>query len=131
MARVARRTRTGRRFFVALAALALMLQILVPPGFMVSDGPSHAIVICTGHGPITSPLDDHGRPAKSPKDKSDHACPFAGHGGTPLSLSQQPVERIVMVSHVARAPGPVADLAPGRGLAAPPPPSQGPPQVSI
>ena len=131
MARVAQRWGVGRRLFVALSVLALMVQVLVPPGFMVSAGPSHAMVICTGHGPMTASLDDHGRPAKSPKDKSDHGCPFARHGGTPLSLSPQSVERVVVVWRPEGTRGPVADLAPGRGLAAPPPPSQGPPQVSI
>jgi len=131
MAGMARRSNIGRRVFLALAVLALAFQVLVPPGFMVSDGPSHAIVICTGHGSVTASLDDHGRPAKSPKDNSDHACPFAGHGGTPLLLSPQSVERAIVVPPLDGAVGPVADLAPGRGLAAPPPPSQGPPQVSI
>ena len=131
MARVVRRSFGERRFFVALAVLAFMLQVLVPPGFMVSGGASHAVVICTGHGPLTASIDDHGRPAKSPDNKSNHACPFAGHGGTPLSLSPQSVERIVVARHLAEGPGPVADLAPGRGLAAPPPPSHGPPQALI
>lgn len=116
---------------VALALIALALQILVPPGFMVSSGPTPTVVICTGHGSISGPLDDHGQQNKTPKDKSDHACPFAGHGGAPLAPSLQSAAIGLSVVDVARPTGKLADLAPGRGLAAPPPPSHAPPQHSI
>ena len=42
-----------RGAFLALAALALALQVLVPQGFMLSGAPGRtALVICTGHGPV-------------------------------------------------------------------------------
>jgi hypothetical protein len=107
--------------------LALTVQVLVPQGFMVArQGERPAIVICTGHGPVLSRDDLGGHPAKSPKAKPDMACGFAGHGlglmagATPLLASA-----IAWSPPVVAAPN--ADLAPGRGLAAPPPPSQGPP----
>ena len=107
-----------------MALLALILHVLTPPGFMLTARPAGpAIVICTGHGSWTVPS-----PAKAPIKTShaDGACAFAGHG---VASAPPPV---AAVSSAAHAPAPVAslaiaDLAPGRGLAAPPPPSQGPP----
>jgi hypothetical protein len=104
--------------------LALAAQVLVPQGFMVArQGERPAIVICTGHGPVLSRDDLGGHPAKA---KPDLACGFAGHG---LGLAATPP--LLVATGVAWAsPLPLAlgaDLAPGRGLAAPPPPSQGPP----
>jgi hypothetical protein len=107
--------------------LALLVQVLVPQGFMVArQGGLPAVVICTGHGPVLSRDDLGGHPAKSPKAKPDMVCGFAGHG---LGLAATPP---LMVSKAMAWSAPVliaasADLTPGRGLAAPPPPSQGPP----
>jgi hypothetical protein len=113
---------------VWLAALALVLQIVVPPGFMAARTASGApaVVICTGHGPLKG-LDD--TPAK-PERGGDHLCVFAGHAAAPppptsLALTETRVERVEAPVLVAR------DLQPGRGLAAPPPPSRGPPALSI
>jgi hypothetical protein len=107
--------------------LALLAQVLAPQGFMVArQGGLPAIVICTGHGPVLSRDDLGGHPAKSPNAKPDMVCGFAGHG---LGLAASPP---LMVARAMAWSPPVlvassADLAPGRGLAAPPPPSQGPP----
>ncbi len=108
-----------------LALAALWVQVLVPQGFMVasaSNGP--ALVICTGHGPLQAP--DHS--GKAPKPTSDAPCVFAAHGAvsaTPLPVFLlAPIDApaaIVAQSFVRQSPG--------RGLAAPPPPSQGPPQL--
>jgi hypothetical protein len=129
MTRAKFRTADGRRWSIALAALALIMQVLVPQGFMISGGGSGApsLVICTGHGPLFSPS-DHGQPAKAPKSKPDMPCGFAGHGVTttppaPLAAAATPVETTPAV--VARA----FDMAPGLGLAAPPPQSHAPPIV--
>lgn len=119
--------RWKRRLGALLALLALAVGAIAPPGFMVANGRGGpAIVICTGHGPASLP---------GQTDRSNHraghdgACAFAGHGVT----STPPV-----VAQIAAAPfappldarSTFADLAPGRGLAAPPPPSQGPPELS-
>jgi hypothetical protein len=104
--------------------LALTVQILIPQGFMAArQGDRPAIVICTGHGPVLGRGDLGGHPAKA---KPEMACGFAGHG---LGLAASPP--LMLAEAMAWSP-PVltassADLAPGRGLAAPPPPSQGPP----
>ena len=119
-----------RAGFAVLAMLALFLQLAVPQGFMLARaGGQPAIVICTGHGPLLAAADDHGGPAKAPKPKSDGTCAFAGHGATPteaplLTLAAVRFERIAALAAPRLSP------TPGRGLAAPPPPSQGPPAVS-
>jgi hypothetical protein len=116
---------SGRRGFLILALLALCLQILIPSGFMVaSSDTGPALVICTGHGPLT--LDDHGQPGKAPSSKADMPCLFAGHGTTAAAPS---VARIspptaIVVARVAQA---IRWVRPGHGLAAPPPPSHAPP----
>lgn len=122
---------TARRWFIALAALALMVQVLIPQGYMVSADPAaRGLVICTGHGPLLS-LDDHGHPAKAPgKSGADSVCGFAAHaaGAPPPSLAA-----LIPVAFEpqAVAAAPRLDLVPGRGLAAPPPPSHAPPSRVI
>ena len=118
-----------------MAALALLVQIVVPRGFMLSlsggvNGPGFGaptLVICTGHGPLL--VDAHGKPAHAPgKSGSDAPCGFAGHGAG----AEPPVALALAASPAQMAHAVVLktfDLAPGLGLAAPPPPSQGPPEV--
>jgi hypothetical protein len=107
--------------------LALFVQGLAPPGFMVARvGDSAAIVICSGHGPALSLADRTGHPGKAPKSGSDAPCAFAGHAVTAAPPLAAPIAAPFAGDH------PPAllirlSLAPGRGLAAPPPPSQGPP----
>jgi hypothetical protein len=120
-------TRIERGVAAFVAVLLLAVQLAIPPGFMVArgaDGPS--LVICTGHGPMMAHQDAPAAPGKAPHSKSGPACPFAGHGGAPLApptfiptvTSYEAVETAVTLG---------VDLAPGRGLAAPPPPSHAPP----
>ncbi len=118
-----------RGALVVLAFLALALRILVPPGMM--PGPTGhgtvALVICTGHGPVSAP-----GPARTPTHHSgsEAPCAFAGHaavaGPALIALLGEPIERSPPVPAHAN-PG----VAPGLGLAAPPPPSQAPPRASV
>jgi hypothetical protein len=116
---------TGRRWVFALAALALLLQVLAPQGFMLSgQASSPGLVICTGHGPLLSHT-GHGKPDKAPKS-ADGSCVFAVHGAAagppaPVLVAAAPY------TFAAAASLPTFDAAPGRGLAAPPPPSHAPP----
>ncbi len=65
-----------------LATLAFLVQLAAPQGFMLaSANGAPSIVICTGHGPLLAPGDDHGLPDKGRKQTG--ACAFAGHGGAP------------------------------------------------
>jgi hypothetical protein len=110
---------------MALAALALMLQVMVPQGFMLGgSAAAPGLVICTGHGPLLGHAGQE-RQGKAPKT-ADAACPFAVHGGSAAPpatalLAEAPFRFAV------QADLPAFDLAPGLGLAAPPPPSQAPP----
>jgi hypothetical protein len=119
----------GRRWFIALAALALWVQVLVPQGYMVSpDQAAPGLVICTGHGAFTLPGHEH--PGKAPKSSPDTPCAFAAHGGlagppTPIRVAGAPLKPELAII------APLYDVAPGRGLVAPPPPSQAPPSPLI
>ena len=88
---------------------------------MVAPGQSAGLVICTGHGPLT----DHTQPG-APTTSHDGVCVFASHG---VALATPNFERLPAQVSVKREPMVVAttEQTPGRGLAAPPPPSQGPP----
>lgn len=115
----------GWRWFIALAVLALFLQVLVPPGYMVSaDQGQPSLVICTGHGPLAVSKQDH--PGKPAKPTPDAPCAFAAHGS---ASAPPPIAPAVPVAFDQPVPSIVVrfDLSPGRGLAAPPPPSHGPP----
>ena len=105
----------GRRIFAVLASLALLLQV-------------RGLVVCTGHGPlVVSP--QPGKPAKAPRSTTPGPCVFAAHAATP-----PPIATLVPTAEPnagSGASGAVFDLAPGCGLAAPPPPSQAPPLTSI
>ena len=120
----------GRRLFAALASLALLIQLLAPPGFMVSSDPAvRGLVVCTGHGPlIVSP--PPGKPAKTPNSTAPGLCVFAAQGiSTP-----PPLAMLIPTSGLSperTVPAAVFDVAPSRGLAALPPPSQAPPPISI
>ena len=121
----------ARPWVVGLAVLALFVQILAPPGFMVGrQGDHFAIVICTGHGPASALSDLTGHPGKAPQTQHNAPCVFAGHaiGAAPplMALIARPIAIATLSAPVARF-----DLTPGRGLAAPPPPSQGPPPLAL
>lgn len=121
------RRRLPNRAITALAFLALTFAILVPPGFMpTSDASGHglAIVICTGHGPLQlDPSTDHKVPPG--KSKAGAACPFAANVTPPLPPAVAVGVQPAPFGFVASAA--ISYQAPGRGLAAPPPPSTGPP----
>jgi hypothetical protein len=109
--------------------LALLVQVLVPQGFMVArQGDRPAIVVCSGHGPVMSGADMGGHHAKSPKSKPDMVCGFVGHG-VGLALSMAPPAGAPTQWSAPDLIATNADLAPGRGLAAPPPPSHAPPST--
>ena len=108
-----------------LALLALCIQVLIPPGFMVRSGADTAsLVICTGH---TSPvaLDPH-HPGKTSKSDNNAPCLFAGHGlaaAPPTTQASIAPNLAAILATRAAYDAP----APGRGLAAPPPPARAPP----
>ena len=109
-----------------LAMLAVVLKAMTPAGFMVTErSGAVALVICTGHGPVvqTGKIDpgDH----QGPKTQT---CAYAAQAATPI-LYPPPILVAVRFAQQPQAQPSLDDLAPGRGLAAPPPPSLGPPTI--
>lgn len=124
--------RIGAGVAQTLVVLALLFQVVLPQGLMVSnEGGRAVIVICTGHGEVQIQAPDGPHDKKAPaKNTNQGPCAFAGHA--------PPVPVPVFTPLAAPKPAfaPVATprlvtLTPGRGLAAPPPPSQGPPSSLI
>lgn len=121
--------------FLTLAVLAMAMKIIVPPGMMAAPATAGGhfafpLVICTGHGPAIIPTGDLAPKAPGQKSRADGPCAFAGHmaGFAPPLFARLtlPFATPAIPSDIARF-----DLAPGRGLAAPPPPSQGPPLLIL
>ncbi|MDR3508676.1 MAG: hypothetical protein P4L64_12330 [Caulobacteraceae bacterium] len=121
-----------RGAFIALALIAFVVRALVPAGFMVAQaqgGQGPAIVICTGHGPLTLAVQGEHK-APPAKSRGDAPCVFTALGAPLASPSIPDLARPAAIIASVSTPMP-ADLLPGRGLAAPPPPSQGPPSLLI
>jgi hypothetical protein len=128
-----------RKLAFVLAALALALQALVPAGFMLAKAPTSGgieITLCTSSGTVTAFLNDKGQivrdaddgaPSDHDNERSDPMCGFAAQGVAGLAHH----EPIVVSEGFGLTPAQKLhehdDLAPGRGLAAPPPPKTGPP----
>jgi hypothetical protein len=114
-----------RGIALILACLALGLRLVAPAGFMpAADG--GGLVICTGGLPLEAsqkPQD----PAKPPAD-SERGCVFASPAAAP-PVEAPVIARAAWAEYVAAEFSFARDLAPGRGLAAPPPPAIGPPTV--
>ena len=130
-----------RHVVLTLALLALSVKVLVPQGFMVAPQPSadasFALVICTGHGTLVVDAAGAAQPGSDRRDPSgktpthDTPCAFSGHGAAAAPPSLGSIAAVAFVTHVAAPAQRVADLAPGRGLAAPPLPARGPPSLLI
>jgi hypothetical protein len=120
----------------AFALMALLVRAMVPAGYMLAEADTGSgryltLELCDAHGStpqvidletgkIIDLVDDDGS-----SEPPQQACVFAGvFASTPPVSSHEPVtfavERDVHF-------GVVRDLRPGRGIAAPPPPSTGPP----
>lgn len=123
-----RESQAGKSLFAIAVLLALCVRVLIPTGFMPAAS-VHGIVIqlCSDAGGKTLLVDVKSRTPEEKPRTTDGACAFAaglGHGLTaPLALAHD-----LPVFHVAAVAlgGAIADLTVHR-LAAPPPPSQGPP----
>jgi hypothetical protein len=124
---------------LALAALAVLVRLLFPSGFMLS--PDRAalptLVICTGQGAMTVAIDAQGHAHKveagdrgDPKSdgKTSHPCTFAVATAafTAPLLIAAPIPAILVRAISAPL---LTTQRPGLGLAAPPPPTTGPPSI--
>ncbi len=117
---------TRRPGLLVLALAALWIQALIPAGYMISPDQGPGLVICTGHGPLTG---QNRHPDGAPSANHDGVCLFAGHGlaVAPPLLARLPTRQIIVHSPTITVS--VAQT-PGRGLAAPPPPSHAPPELT-
>ncbi|MBS0360836.1 MAG: DUF2946 domain-containing protein [Proteobacteria bacterium] len=123
--------RAERRAIVALlAAFALLLQVFIPAAAMAGSNAAGGEVICTAHGAVLN-----GKPAPPAGHRHDGAscdhcvCPIAA--APPPAALGGGVEAVFYAEAVEHSGLGADDCVPGRGLAAPPPPSRGPPQLTI
>ena len=114
------------------AILLLAVSLLLPRGYMpvrTADGLLR-ITLCTGYGPaetvIAIPMDDSGDDDQT-DDRQGQSCAFAGNSA-PFNMADESHAASPMVWTTDRPDGPkIVGSTPGRGMAAPPPPSQAPP----
>jgi len=103
-----------RGTLLVLALAAMMMRAVVPPGFMPAAADGRLVVtLCHGEDSVTIDL---GGGAGQDADKSGHA--LDRHGPCVLAAPYR-------ISFTERALS--ASVHVGAGLAAPPPPSRGPP----
>ena len=132
--------RMGRRLG-AIALLAMLVRAVVPAGFMLAEaqgasGRYLTVTVCEGHGPAQMVDLDTGKvidPSQIPSDpdgaKKPSPAPCVFAGTAPMAGPVATIELVeFVVAHDADF-GVVRDVRPGRGIAAPPPPSTGPPSA--
>ena len=130
--------RAGRQLG-AIALLAMLVRAIVPAGYMLAEadtpnGRYLVVQMCDGHGAAqvvdldTGELLDASKlPGKSDSKTSGTPCVFAT--SAPMASPVAAAESIVFQREFAADFVVVLSVAPGRGIAAPPPPSTGPPTL--
>jgi hypothetical protein len=137
MTGVVHQHRILRALFCALVTLVLMVRLLAPTGFMpVVTSKGIMVTLCTGQGAVKMMVErdrlPESRVSKSGTQHDDAPatndhCPFAGAATAP-ALPLQDIVAVLPIWHLPT--GPIAfALKTGwiARLAAPPPPSSGPP----
>jgi hypothetical protein len=110
---------------IAIVMMAFLARALVPAGYMIAPAAGPGLVICTGHGPVD--LSGGAHHPGAPPQTSDTVCAFSGlHFIAPQDAPTRLAARVAWAPEIT--PIHTHDQAPGRGLAAPPPPSHGPPR---
>lgn len=133
MSRAIRQSGACQALFCALLVLAFAARIMAPSGFMPvrTDG-GVFVTLCTGQGAVKVMVERDSVPSPSGRHDgggtNDH-CPFAGGASAPVL----PALAALALLPVWHSPtGPIAfALRTGwiARLAAPPPPSSGPPSL--
>ncbi|AUW59348.1 hypothetical protein C1T17_15895 [Sphingobium sp. SCG-1] len=124
-----RQSQTGRGLFALLILCALSIRVAIPTGFMPTQS-IHDVVIslCTGQGAVKAflPIQKDGEPSDRDKTKGSE-CSFAnGLGGGMVTALPSALDATRPLFAPLVTSQAVAHLTVHR-LAAPPPPSQGPP----
>jgi hypothetical protein len=110
----------------------MAVRALVPTGYMAAPatlGGGLIVTICTGHGAVEAPVTLGGKSTQHGDGKThDAPCAFAAvaHLAAPDLISLPLTGRSASVLQTAPA-----QVMPGRGLAAPPPPATGPPNPDL
>ncbi|MFZ4747916.1 MAG: DUF2946 family protein [Sphingomonas sp.] len=117
----------------ALITVAMLLRLVIPAGYMPTTDATGAIRIsvCTGTGAQTAYVDRDGKVHKEAPDGKHQDPQPCGFGALSVGLATTLVATLVLPSVVANLAIIAAHAAPsvGKGLAAPPPPSTGPPSL--
>ncbi|AEG50785.1 hypothetical protein Sphch_3171 [Sphingobium chlorophenolicum L-1] len=131
---VVRRSESARGLLAALSLLVLAIQVIAPSGFMpVRTEHGVVVTLCTGQGAVNVVVQREQAPGKHQDDGPDHGTPGQQH--CPFAASVQPSLPPLVLADLPLPAwqlgfGPVAfALKTGwiARLAAPPPPSSGPP----
>jgi hypothetical protein len=65
------------RMIHIMVFLGVLLQALIPLGFMPGANAATPIVICSGLGEKTIYVDDNGQPVEHQQDKAEKSCAFS------------------------------------------------------
>ncbi|MCP5397464.1 MAG: hypothetical protein H6918_12185 [Sphingomonadaceae bacterium] len=130
-----RQTSLFSAFAALLIGTALLLRVAVPAGWMPDVGTDGVmrVTLCTGYGKVNAWIDEdgtlhRGEPADHDSDDAKH-CAFTA---TAMSLAMADMPELpqpVLLPQDLPEPA-LRELAPGKGLAAPPPPATGPPSLA-
>ena len=128
-----------RSVCLMLAVIAVALKVAIPVGFMAAAPANDLpfpLVLCTAQGAMVvapgAPLPGHDDKETGQTKAHDSPCVFAGHGlGAPGPNLLDATHVEFVAYHIQGPSAPAVVLAPGRGLAAPPPPARGPPSLLI
>lgn len=121
----------NRVFAGTLIALAMMMKLLIPSGFMPAFDHGRVIIsICTGTGPMkmvmTIPGAKHDVPDQDDHHKSEHPCPFSSLAAHSLAATDPVLLALAILFAMALMMFPMAPPL-LRGSAHLRPPLRGPP----
>ncbi len=124
-----RQSQAVRGLFALLVLCALAVRIAIPAGFMpVQSSHGIAISICTGHGAVSAvlPIEKHEDPAGHDQPQNDQCAFAAGLGGGLLAAVATTSDGGIVLADPLVA-GRASGILAIQRMAAPPPPSRGPP----
>ncbi len=143
MRRGAHQRTNMRQTLAAIAFVALIVRVLAPAGYMLAPdagGRFLTVQLCSGHGVATeSVIDlttgavidaDAGRTDKAPSNSSGDDAPCVFAAAATLAAPEAAAAIMVAARVVFEEPPVAHHVSPGRGLAAPPPWSTGPPAIA-
>ncbi|MBO9622981.1 MAG: hypothetical protein J7500_09745 [Sphingomonas sp.] len=135
MSGTVRQQRGGTRLALLLVACALLFRVAVPAGWMPQLGTQGLSLNWCSESGMGAPAEAHALLAKALGDKPDpvhkapdQPCAFAA-AAQPLASAEQP-QLPLPRARPEPVPPVVLTALPGRGLAAPPPLSTGPPHLA-